>query len=322
MRNTLTPLKRFHRLAEAAAFLGVLCTVASLLDRNVWFLEYGTHFKPQLAACFLLYAGLEWAMRRHCHALASLAVAAVNALPVLLLVLPVSGAKGHTPAQSSAHVRILQANILTCNTNAPALVALIAKEAPDVVVLQEPDAWWLRQLAPLTNSYPVSATLPRDDNFGSAIYCKSNALSADIFRLNDPEGAPCSHARIAVGGKTLTVVGTHTLAPYTEAMWKGRNSFTLGLAKTLRKVNGPLVVTGDFNNTPWSSHFHEFLKTSGLLDSDQGRGFQPTWPASAFPLARLPLDHCFHSGDVRILSKRLGPDIGSDHLPLIIDVAF
>jgi len=316
----LTPFQRFHRLAEAAAFLGVLFTAAGLLGSQVWFLEIFTHFKPQLAFCFLFYAALEFAVRRHRHALASLLLAAVNVIPVLLLLLPASSpASADAPA---ARLRILQANILTSNTRAPALLALVARENPDVVVLQEPDLWWLRQLAPLTNSHPVFAALPRDDNFGAAIYCKTNARCAKIFLLSDPEGAPSSLARIAVGDKTLTVVGTHTLAPYSDSTWRGRNRFTLELAQTLRGIEGPLVVTGDFNNTPWSAHFRAFLKASGLTDSAQGRGHQATWPVSSLPLVRIPLDHCFHSSDVRILAKRPGPDIGSDHLPLIIDVAF
>lgn len=321
MQPALTPFQRFHRLAEAAAFLGVLVTVAGLLGSHQWFLEIFTHFKVQLAFCFLFYTGLEIAARRRRHAAASLAFCALNAIPVLLLFLPGGTQAGKAPLET-ARLRILQANVLTCNTNAPALLALVARESPDVVVLQEPDDWWLRQLAPLTNSYPVYAGLARDDNFGAAIYCKTNALEADIFTLSDPEGAPSSHARIRVNGRTITVVGTHTLAPYNGYMWRGRNSFTRELARTLRAVEGPLVVTGDFNNTPWSAHFRTFLKTSGLLDSSQGRGPQPTWPATSPSAARIPLDHCFHSADVRALAKRLGPDIGSDHLPLIIDVAF
>ena len=310
---------RLHNLAEAAAFLGILFTLAGLLGQHAWFLEVFTHFKLQLAFCFLGYAVLELAARHHRHAAASMAFAVVNALPALLLFLP-----SHThaaPQKTSAHLRILQANILTSNTNTPALLALVASEQPDVVVLQEPDERWLRELAPLTNSYPVFATLARDDNFGAAIYCKTNALSADIFLLSDPEGAPTSHASIAVGGKTITVVGTHTLAPYTGYMWRGRNGFTLELAKKLRAINGPLVVTGDFNNTPWTSTFRSFLTVSGLNDSAQGRGPLPTWPTSN-PLIRIPLDHCFYSDSVRVLSKRSGPDIGSDHLPLILDLAF
>ena len=316
-----TLVKRFHGFAEAAAFLGVLFTLGGLLGRYVWFLEIFTHLKLQLACCFLCYAVLEFVARHHRHAVASMAFAAVNAVPVLLLFLPhESRAAQH--ASEPAHLRILQSNILTSNTNSPALLTLIAQEQPDVVVLQEPDERWLRELAPLTNDYPVTAALARDDNFGAAIYCKTNALTANIFLLSDPEGAPSSLARIRMNGKSLTVVGTHTLAPYNRAMWQGRNSFTRELAQVLRKVDGPLVVTGDFNNTPWSAHFQAFLRDSGLQDSAQGLGPQPTWPTTNIPLMRIPLDHCFHSGDVRILAKRSGPDIGSDHLPLIIDVTF
>ncbi len=321
MQPAPKPLKHLQRLAEAAALLGVLATLGGLLGRHVWFLELFTHLKVQLACCFVLYAALEWAARRPRLAAASLAFAALNAAPALLLFLP--AASGATPAQPpAARLRILQANILTGNTNAPALLALVARENPDVVVLQEPDTRWLQQLAPLTNSHPVFAALPRDDNFGAALFCKTNALSAEIFLLGDPEGAPSAQARIAVGGRTLTVVGTHTLAPYNDYMWRGRNRYTLELAGRLRRTGGPLVVTGDFNNTPWSAHHRAFLAASGLYDSAQGRGPQATWPASAPPLARIPLDHCFHSPDVRVLARRPGPDIGSDHLPLIIDVAF
>ena len=322
MRPALTPFKRFHRLAEAAAFLGLLATLGGFLGRYFWFFENFSHFRLQLACCFVFYAALEWAARRHRHAAASLALAAVNAAPALLLFFPAAASATPPPSVPTSRLRILQANILTCNTNVPALFELVAREAPDVVVLQEPDTWWLRQLAPLTNSFPVFATLPRDDNFGSAIFCKSNALSADVFQMDDPENAPCSRARIAVNGKTVTVVGTHTLAPYDDAMWRGRNSYTLKLADALRQIKGPLVVTGDFNNTPWSAHLRAFLKTSGLRDSSQGRGPLSTWPASALAPARIPLDHCFHSPDVRILAKRPGADFGSDHLPLIIDIAF
>lgn len=165
--------KRFHRLAEAAAFLGVLFTLAGLLGRHAWFLELFTHFQPQLALCFLFYACLEIAARRHGLAVASVAFAAVNALPALLLLLPPSA--GLAQHEAAARLRILQANILTSNTNSPALLALVASEQPDVAVLQEADERWLRELAPLTNSHPPRQ-LPRDDNFGAAIYCKTNAL--------------------------------------------------------------------------------------------------------------------------------------------------
>ncbi|MDX9868474.1 MAG: endonuclease/exonuclease/phosphatase family protein [Kiritimatiellia bacterium] len=319
--NTPPLIRRLLGLAEAAAFLGLLFTLAGLFGRFGWLPEICTHFKPQLALCFLGYAAFECVARRHRHAAAGLLLAGVNALPVLLLLTPAASASAPPSHRPAVRLRLLQANILTRNTDAQALLRLAEREQPDVVILQEPNARWLRDLAPLTNRYPVYASMPREDNFGAAIYCRSNALEAGIFQLDDPEGAPSTRARIRIGDQTLTVVGTHALAPYNAAMWKGRNRFLRRLARHLRDWGTPLVVTGDFNNTPWSAHFQTFLRESGLTDSAQGRGPLPTWPASR-PFLRIPLDHCLHSSDVRIVSRRRGPDIGSDHLPLILDLAF
>ncbi len=320
MPDTLHTFVLFRRLAAAAASVGLLATAAALAGRHAWYLELFTHLKPQLALAFLCYAALELAARHRGRAAASLALSALNGLPFLALLLP--AAAPSTGAAPDARLRILQANILTCNTNAPALLALVQQENPDVIVLQEPDLRWLGQLAALTNTHPVHAARPRDDNFGAAIYCRTNALSASILTLDDPERAPSTLARVAANGRTLTIVGTHALAPYNARMWDGRNRFTLDLARYLRGLEGPTVVTGDFNNTPWSAHLRAFLNASGLHDSARGRSPQPTWPAQAPAVARIPIDHCFHSSDVRVLRRRLGPPIGSDHLPLIIDIAF
>ncbi len=313
---------RLHRLAEAIALLGVLFTAAGLAGRTLWFFDLFTHFKLQLAACFLAYAVLEFAARHHRHAWASLAFCAINAFPAALLFLPAGTHASATLPPSTTRLRILQANILTCNTNSPALLKLVASEAPDVIVLEEPDERWLRELAPLTAVYPVTASEPREDNLGIAVFCKTNAQAVEVFHLDDPEHVPSVRARITADGRTLTVVGTHALAPYNDDMWQGRNHYTLALARRLQKIEGPLVVTGDFNNTPWSSHIHEFLDISGLCDSSQGRGPLPTWPAYSPAWARIPIDHCFYSPEVTVLSKRPGPNIGSDHLPLLIDVTF
>ena len=319
--NTPPPiLQRLRRAAELAALLGILFTAAGLLGRHHWFLELFSHFKFQLALCFTGYAALEGLLRNPRRALASLALAAVNALPLILLMLPPAP---QPPLQQPATLRILQANILTTNTNAPALLNLIDREDPDVIILQEPGTRWLHDLICLTNAYPVFAEKRREDNFGAAIFCKPAFTSAEVFYLSDPEQAPSTRARItADNGRTLTVFGTHPLAPYNGYTWRGRNAYTLQLARILRDTEGPRVITGDFNNTPWSHHFKAFIATSGLRNSMQGRIPQFTWPTFNHPLARIPIDHCLHSDDVHITARRPGPNIGSDHLPLIIDLAF
>ncbi len=48
--------------------------------------------------------------------------------------------------------------------------------------------------------------------------------------------------------------------------------------------------------------------------------FQWSWPASFWLLA-IPIDHALVSEDVRVLDRRMGPSIGSDHLPIVLDIA-
>src|SRR5262249_38286126 len=75
----------------------------------------------------------------------------------------------------------------------------------------------------------------------------------------------------------------------------------------------------DLNTTAGSPHFAEFLRVSGLRDSRFGFGPQPSWPTWS-PL-RLTIDHAFLSADLAVAGRRPGPDIGSDHYPLILDLA-
>jgi hypothetical protein len=39
-----------------------------------------------------------------------------------------------------------------------------------------------------------------------------------------------------------------------------------------------------------------------------------------WPVLRIPIDHCLVSPDIGVLTMRTGRHIGSDHLPIIIDM--
>jgi endonuclease/exonuclease/phosphatase family metal-dependent hydrolase len=34
----------------------------------------------------------------------------------------------------------------------------------------------------------------------------------------------------------------------------------------------------------------------------------------------IPIDHCLVSSDIRVITLRTGRNIGSDHLPIIVDM--
>jgi endonuclease/exonuclease/phosphatase (EEP) superfamily protein YafD len=85
---------------------------------------------------------------------------------------------------------------------------------------------------------------------------------------------------------------------------------------------GPVVIIGDFNATQHSLVYKQ-LKNGGLRSAhdDCGRGYATTWPNGHWPLPPIRIDQAFISPDVTCLKIVEGQGAGSDHKPLILDIA-
>ncbi len=86
----------------------------------------------------------------------------------------------------------------------------------------------------------------------------------------------------------------------------------------MRAVHGPVVVAGDFNAGPWSHGFQDFMAKTGLT---RHATLAPTWPAWPIALPQVALDHILVSGDLAVVRGGTGPAVGSDHLPVVAEVA-
>ena len=73
--------------------------------------------------------------------------------------------------------------------------------------------------------------------------------------------------------------------------------------------------------TPWSPYYKGMIRESGLKNARQGYGVKATWSGIPSPVAMLPLDHVLLSPEFAVRDFRVGPDIGSDHRPLVVEVA-
>ena len=63
----------------------------------------------------------------------------------------------------------------------------------------------------------------------------------------------------------------------------------------------------------------ELLRAT-MTNSMDGFGWQATYPAGGGPLM-LPIDHLFHSDDLTTVARTIGPDLGSDHLPIVVSLS-
>ena len=79
---------------------------------------------------------------------------------------------------------------------------------------------------------------------------------------------------------------------------------------------------GDLNVTPWSWPFRNLLTKGETRNSQIGFGLQPTFAATSFAFLRVPIDHLLHSDALLIRDRRLGPSLGSDHFPLLVNLEY
>lgn len=297
---------------------GGVATLASLLGCAgcwCWACDLFAHFRPQyllaLAPLTLLCAA-----RRRWRVTALFGAAAIlnGALIGPLYVTPPDDGTPRGPA-----LRALLINVHTRSTAYQRVEEAIRAAAPDIVLLEEVDQRWLDQLRALTNDYPHTLAAPRDDNFGIALFSRRPLHAPRVIEIGDAE-VPSLLVEIETDTGRFTLIGTHPLPPANGAYTRYRDGQLTALAQRVRQTHAPLLVLGDLNVSPWSWPFRRLVRESGLCDSARGFGLQPSWPTYN-PLLWVPIDHCLHTPDIRILARCIGPAIGSDHYPLIVDFA-
>ncbi len=299
-------------LLAAATVIASSTTVVGFLGRLWWPFELASHFRAQyffflIGTAFLFLLG-----RKQRAAI----LASVFALINLSLIVPLYFGSPSTHAEGRT-VRALLVNVNTSNQAYGRLQKFIRSVEPDFMVLLEVNRVWLNELQRLVGVYPFSRARPRDDNFGIAFLSRIPFKSAEVRGIGKA-GVPSVVVQFDIDGQSLTVIGTHPLPPVGRAYSEHRNQQLTELAHLVGSLRGGVMVLGDLNTTSWSPYFSDLIRKTGLRDSRNGFGLQPTWPAG-LPHFWVPIDHCLVSSGVVVHNRRTGPDIGSDHYPVVID---
>ncbi len=157
---------------------------------------------------------------------------------------------------------------------------------------------------------------PRADNFGVALYVRGR-VTGSAEELGSR--LPSIVADVAIGAARFRTIVTHPIPPISGAATRSQEDQLDAIADQAREGATPVLLMGDFNATPWSRPFLRLLRRSGLSDSRAGFGVQASFPAGPL-LMRIPIDHLLASCSVGVSDRRIGRDVGSDHLPVIVDL--
>jgi endonuclease/exonuclease/phosphatase (EEP) superfamily protein YafD len=321
---------RIHRHCRRLAFLlaaGTVVAVAplTLAPRFAWVypLELFCHFQVQYlvaaVVCGAILAGLgHW---RWCAAAAGCAVVASTAVLPFQTGLD-DGSAAHAAATDAdrGELRLLLANVLVWNSQHGRVAGLVAEADADVLVFQEVNDGWIEALSALQRHYPYTVGVPRQDAFGIAVFSRIPLREADIHYLGEA-GRPSVAVEVSLDGTPVSIVTTHPLNPLSPHNFALRNDQLGAVGGFAGDRTQPLVLIGDLNVTMWSPWYRKLADETQLTNARRGFGVMPSWPAYFPPVMRLPIDHCLVSDELIVTDCRLGPAFGSDHLPLIVDLA-
>ena len=301
-------------LLEAAGALGCLATIIGWLGSLHWTLALFSHFRVQYALGLGILALLLTLM----GARRSAALTAVFCLVNIVVIAPgYFSNSASTITTRGPELRVLTQNV-NINQGDPAdVAAFLRTEDAGLVALQETDERWQEMLEALTDVYPHRLIVNRADNFGIALLSKWPFESIESFYPASVE-LPSIRALVNVHGVRLRVVATHPPPPVGPVFAQHHRAIMAALVQEFSEQDASIFL-GDLNTTRWGHSFRELLDRSGLKDSSAGFGVQPTWPMQFWPLL-IPIDHVLCSPQLKVLDRRTGPRVGSDHLAVIVDI--
>lgn len=218
-------------------------------------------------------------------------------------------------------------NVLTQNQRHQDVVSDLVSGDPDVIVIAELGSQLAVKLdVDLAKDYPYRVLHPQDrGNFGIGVLSKTELKDAESI-LSGPYDIESIAATFTVQQHDVRVFATHPLPPMGPENHLYRNAQLDAIAdriQTCRNQNPDqaVVLVGDLNLTPWSPVFRRLEQTSGLRRAGSGFSMQPTWYRYAvFPFG-LMLDHALISNDLRCLTHEVGPEAGSDHRAVTVQLA-
>jgi vancomycin resistance protein VanJ len=227
--------------------------------------------------------------------------------------------------------------VLTCNLKGhckdnKALNELVRTALPDIVALQGcwyevrvdwPKGWHVCQQDELliASRYPLRelrvGALQRRSRL-RLLSCVVATPERDLcFSTMHPRGPHRSFDKVLDRRTILRPSACGHLVEEIADRWLDSQE----MAQSLGDLGESKIIAGDLNLPPDSTIYREFWGEYRNAFGEAGLGFGYTeWPRMRKLRFGIRIDHILAGGDWRARSCWVGPDVGSDHLPLIAEI--
>ncbi|MDO1450661.1 endonuclease/exonuclease/phosphatase family protein [Rhodocytophaga aerolata] len=311
--------------------LSVFCIFATglpLIHSGYWWIRIFDYPRAQIAIVCLITLTLYYfyvGIRKKWQSLWFVLLLVALAYQLLLIskytpLFPVQAKKGKGASEQQIFT-IMEANIRMQNEQTGKFLQLVYAYKPDILVINEPNAWWAEELAPLNKMYAYSLKKPLENTYGMMLYSNLPLKDTEINFLVE-KGIPSMYARVLLPtGEDFDLHCLHPKPPKPGSPTYERDTEILLVGKRIKQSDRPAIVVGDLNDVAWSYTSELFQRYSGLVDPREGRGLYNTYSVFV-PLFRYPLDHFFYSAHFGLLTLHRLESIGSDHFPMLISLSY
>lgn len=300
-------------LLAAASFFASIFTIGGFFSKYAWYFDLFSHFRVHYFAFFLLVSVLCLILKRGKLLLFSAILCLANLVQIIPLYIPYDA----FGSSNSQIIKIVHLNVLTSNRDYQSTIEYINKKDPDIIALNEVNQSWIDNLK-LSQEYKYKVEEIREDNFGIALFSRIELGNPRIEYFGDA-GLPSAAAEFYAGDNEVSIFATHPFPPVGRSGVEFRNNQFDSIVRNRNSFKESMILLGDLNTTSWSYGFKNLVKGMDLYDSRRGYGIGFSWPTT-IPVLSVPIDHCLVSKDIEVLKREIGPDLGSDHCPIYIEL--
>jgi len=301
------------------ALILALGSLAGFAGGWIWWLDVLANFRPQyFVVLTVLGVAILFAARWRWAGYFVFGVAAINFAFVAPLYL---ASPGEIHADRPG-LRIISFNLLSSNEEYAAVIDYIRSADADLVFLHEASRPWEAAISQAGLDYEFIRARSDDIIFGTIVLARDEVEAVSYgFAETQPRAVGLTYFPDN-WPVSVDVLSVHTHSPTTRDRAALRDAQLDFAADWADDREGAYMVVGDLNATPWSASFRHLVSAGHLQNSQSGFGLQPSFPVTQLAVLRVPIDHLVHSDVLSVRDRKLGPDLGSDHFPLLVEMQY
>jgi endonuclease/exonuclease/phosphatase (EEP) superfamily protein YafD len=150
-----------------------------------------------------------------------------------------------------------------------------------------------------------------------------NDLAATIEEHPAGLGAVDVVIEAPLGEQQLTILGVSVERPVGAGAAQERIDDFTAINAGVHRMTGPVIIVGNLEASRWSHAFGALA--DGLTNSENGFGYAATYPSVDWPMVGeyvgIPVDHALHQGPITVTNRRVGPPLGPNHRPIVVDLS-